>query len=291
MSKSIEFSNRQTVFSILSIFILVFSQIVSSVFIEFLIKLNSAFNLNIPGFIFNIVLSILYVLILFLLIKLIYKKALKFNLSDFKINKFLIKPFWIISAFLMPILVCGIMFLFPGNLHINSFSTEENLLIITASVFFYGLATGIAEETIFRGIIMSAVEKRFNKKIAILVPSMLFGLLHIVGRNLNFASIIQLFIAGTAVGILFSLITYETNSIWSGAFVHGIWNIFMVGSIINFSPLYSTDSIFNYILNTKSILITGGDFGVESSIFAIIVYIIFSYIAIIRIKNKKVEII
>jgi len=46
--------------------------------------------------------------------------------------------------------------------------------------------------------------------------------LHIVGSDLDLISIVQLIIAGTLVGILFSLIAIESNIIWNSAIVHGI---------------------------------------------------------------------
>lgn len=58
--------------------------------------------------------------------------------------------------------------------------------------------------------------------IAIFLPSIVFGILHIVGSDLDLISIVQLIIAGTLVGILFSLIAIESNIIWNSAIVHGI---------------------------------------------------------------------
>lgn len=126
------------------------------------------------------------------------------------------------------------------------------------------------EELIFRGVIMSALEYRWGKGIAIIVPSVIFGALHILGNELDILSTIQLLIAGSIVGILFSLVTYESGSIWCSALIHGAWNTIMIGGILHIGMAVDETSVFNYVLDSKSFFITGGDFGVEASIVSLL---------------------
>ena len=187
----------------------------------------------------------------------------------------------------MPCLVSGILLLTNGHWENNPFETIVVWEIITGAVFFYGIGTGIVEEMIFRGVIMSTLEYRFNKIAAITVPSVLFGLIHIVGRDLDFFSIIQLIIAGSIVGILFSLVTYETGNIWNNALIHAVWNMIIIGGILNIGDTSSEYAIYNYVLDSESFLITGGDFGIEASIVAILAYAIFIGVAVLLMKKKK----
>ena len=90
------------------------------------------------------------------------------------------------------------------------------------------------------------------------------------------------------VGILFSIVTYESGSIWSSAVMHGVWNIVMIGGILHIGISAEETSIFNYVLDTESFLISGGDFGVETSIFAIIAYLSFGILALYRYKKKQI---
>lgn len=53
---------------------------------------------------------------------------------------------------------------------------------------------------------------------------------------MNIISILLLLVAGTSVGIMFSLIVYESGSIWCSALVHGTWNIIMIGGILTIIP-------------------------------------------------------
>ena len=49
-----------------------------------------------------------------------------------------------------------------------------------------------------------------------------------------------------------------------------------VGNIIHFGTKSEGDSIYNFVLSSGNRWITGGDFGLEASIFAIIAYTIFA---------------
>jgi len=134
---------------------------------------------------------------------------------------------------------------------------------------------------------MSVIEKRFNKKIAIIVPSVLFGLVHIIGMGFNLLSCALVLLAGTMVGIMFSLIASETKSIWNSAIVHVFWNIIIIGGILWIGTEFDEYSLFSYILDEKSFLLTGGEFGIESSIIAVIGYSLVCLLAVLSNKKKN----
>lgn len=225
---------------VLSIIILIIAQLLS-----FSIS-ALPLNVGVPPAICNILAGVLYVAFAFIGAKLLCQKFLKISLNELRIPHLKIKPIWIITAFVMPALVLAIAILFGGHWEITPFNATDRNATITGAIFFYGLATGIVEELIFRGIIMGCLEKRFNIRIAIIIPSVLFGLLHIIGNDLGFVSIIQLLIAGSIVGVLFSLIAYESNSIWNNAIVHGIWNMTIIGGIFYIGNEADSSSIFNF---------------------------------------------
>jgi len=89
-----------------------------------------------------------------------------------------------------------------------------------------------------------------------------------------------------SVGIIFSLIVYESGSIWSSAIVHGIWNVIIIGEILNINILYNQHAIFSYKLLSKSFILTGGAFGVESSIVAVLGYITVIIFTLFSMKRK-----
>lgn len=266
---------------IFAIVILVIAQIlalsISEIFLGF----------GVPSAICNIIAGVLYVAFAILGTKILCDKFLGISMIEMRIFPIQIKPIWVISAVFMPAFVLVVAMLLGGSWQTNTFDFETTLAIVTGAVVFFGLATGTVEEIIFRGIIMVCLEKKFNIKIAIVIPSVLFGALHIIGNDLNFVSMIQLLIAGSVVGILFSLIVYESNSIWNSAVVHGIWNMTMIGGIFQIGTNVDSGSIFNFVLENKSFWVSGGDFGIEASVMSIAAYLIFIAVAVILLKKNE----
>ena len=87
-------------------------------------------------------------------------------------------------------LAAGALLCQPG--HWQAGSAEDAAAVAAGAVFFFGAGTGIVEEAVFRGVLMTAVERRWNKTAAVLGPSLAFALLHVLGRELSFAGILQL---------------------------------------------------------------------------------------------------
>ena len=79
------------------------------------------------------------------------------------------------------------------------------------------MITPIAEELFFRGLLLRALEKRFNTTIAIVVSAVVFGSLHITGvtsaSNLAEFAVQGLFIAVviTGYGLVFALLDVYTG--------------------------------------------------------------------------------
>ena len=266
---------------ILAIVIMVMAQVMSELIgsLAELIGISIAAEYTVTG--------ILYPIIAFLLIKLLCGKFLKMSLGDCKMPKFTLRPIWVAAAIIMPCLVSLVLCLTPGHWQNNMMSRTEISQIVTGAVFVVGIGSGLVEEMLFRGVIMSVMEKRWNKYVAIFVPSVLFGLIHIIGRRLDLLSIIQLIIAGSIVGILFSLVTYASGNVWNSAIIHGVWNTIMIGGILQIGESAEEYSIYNYVLDTDSFLITGGDFGVEASVVAILAYLVFTALALYLLKDDS----
>lgn len=238
-----------------------------------------------PAAIGNVIAGILYPIFTILIVKLLCKKILKISMEDCKLPKFSLKPVWCIAAIIMPCMVSAAFLLTSGHFENNAYDTLKVLEITTGAVFFYGIGTGIVEEVMFRGVIMTVLENRFNKCVAVIAPSVLFGMIHIIGRDLNLLSIVQLIIAGSIVGILFSLVTYESGNVWNSAIIHAVWNMIIIELHIGTDA--DEFSIYNYILETDSVLITGGEFGIEASVISILAYFIFIVVALVLMKKKK----
>ncbi|MBS4535716.1 CPBP family intramembrane metalloprotease [Clostridium sp. D2Q-14] len=274
-----EISTIKTILVVfLGILILVFAQGVSSLI----------FELQLPNGVVALIFGICYIMISYILIKVCCIKLLNIRMNECYIGKPKVHFRWLICAIILPVSVSAVLLFNPGELIKNNVSVIESINIIVGAIFTVGFGAGVVEEMVFRGLIMKLLEKRWGKLIAIIIPSVFFGILHVVGIKMNIIDILLLFIAGTSVGIMFSLIVYESGSIWSSAIVHGIWNVIMIGGILDISNSYNEKAIFSYKLSTESMILTGGVFGVEASIFAVLGYILVILWTIYLIKKKSI---
>lgn len=258
-------ATKKTVYGSLgAILILIMGQVIAQLVGSVLVMLH------IPEVICNIFAGILYVVCTYFLLKLFANKFLKMTMDELGIPKFGIKWKWLIIAILLPTIVTMIYLLLPGNMLYN-----ENVPVaatVCTGIFFFGIGGGFVEEMVFRGLILNLFEKRWNKLAAIIIPSIVFAMMHIIGMEFSIVSIILVLIAGTMVGIMFSLIEQENHSVWNSGIVHALWNMVMAGNILYISSTSVEYSIFNYVLKSNSVFITGGEFGVESSLIAVAAY-------------------
>ena len=77
--------------------------------------------------------------------------------------------------------------------------------------------------------ILNLLKEKWNIKVAVLIPSVLFGLVHIIGMDFSIISSLLVLIAGTMVGIMFSMVAIESGSVWNSGIVHSLWNILIIG--------------------------------------------------------------
>lgn len=205
----------------------------------------------------------------FILFWLYTTKVLHLKMRDFRIS-FSIKKWGIIVAVCLPASVV-IGYLLIGGVTVNP---DKSVIIIAYSLLM-ALRAGILEEMLFRGYIMKLLERRWNQYVAILIPSILFSLSHIPSmETINVVSIVLLVVSGTLVGVMFSLVAYRGESVSNNILIHSVWNFIMVTDILHITTEQDTygGSIFSIIIPDQ-ILLTGGEFGVEASIVAIIGYL------------------
>ena len=76
-------------------------------------------------------------------------------------------------------------------------------------------------------------------------------------------------------------------SVWNSGIVHAIWNIVIIGGGLAIGEKMDPYSVMTYVLDSKVFAITGGEFGIESSVISLIGYIIVAGIAFIMIKSNR----
>lgn len=228
-------------------------------------------RLSLPAFLANAVAGICYAGIAFFLLKLFARRILHCPLSSLGIPRFCIRGRWLAVAVLLPVAVTAFFFLLPGTFLPADMTLNQALTSLSAGVFFTGLAAGIVEELVFRGVIMHLLAGKTGWRAAIFFPSLLFGLVHLPGAGLSLRDSLQVLAAGTLAGIMFSLVA-RASSVWNSAAVHALWNIVVLGGFLHIGKSPDSWSLVSYILKTDSFLLTGGTFGLEASLAAIAGY-------------------
>ena len=130
------------------------------------------------------------------------------------------------------------------------------------------LSSSVFEELLFRGVLFRAVETWFGGWAALVVSSLVFGLTHLINPQGTIEG--ALFIAVEA-GILLAAAFMLTRRLWLSIGFHLAWN-------------YTQSAIFSGIVSgndahqglVRSTMkgpdwLTGGSFGVESSVLALVV--------------------
>jgi membrane protease YdiL (CAAX protease family) len=98
---------------------------------------------------------------------------------------------------------------------------------------------GFLEEIIFRGFLFKMMEKD-NKKLAIIVSSLTFGIGHMINL-LNGAELIPTLIQvcyAISVGFLFVIIFNKCKSLWPCIIAHGLTNALSIFNVNNALTLY-----------------------------------------------------
>ena len=252
--------------SFVAIFILIITQIIAQ-------SIASMFVIiKIPTGICNIIAGIIYAGLTYLILKMFISKIIKLPTSDFGMPKFAIKIRWILIAVLLPFVIKGsYLLIFNGKYVSSNMNGNQMFITLSAGVAFTGIAAGFVEDI----------------KVAVIVPSMLFGIVHVLGQDFSIGSCLLVIIAGTMVGVMFSMIAIESGSVWNSGIVHAIWNVVIIGGGLAIGEKMDKYSIMTYVLNSKDFAITGGEFGIESSVISLFGYIIVAGIAFFMIKSRK----
>jgi len=130
-----------------------------------------------------------------------------------------------------------------------------------------GLVAAFAEEILIRGIIFRITEASLGTWLATVISALLFGLLHLLNPN---ATWIAALCIAVEAGILLAAAYITTRRLWLPIGVHFAWN-FAQGGI--FGVAVSGAPVKGILKSslTGPELFSGGDFGAEASIFAVII--------------------
>lgn len=151
------------------------------------------------------------------------------------------------------------------------------LLIITLIL----MLIAITEELVFRGYLLNNLLKQLPKQAALFISALLFTLFHSLNPNINFIAFINIFIAGLVLGVNY----IYTRNLGFAIFFHFSWN-FLQGPLLGYrvSGIELPALLFQ---NSKgSVLLTGGNFGLEAS-FLVTISLTITYILLYFLFQRK----
>jgi hypothetical protein len=134
-------------------------------------------------------------------------------------------------------------------------------------LFWAGFNAGFVEELMFRGIMFRWIEEFGGSWAALFVTSALFGLVHMGNANATWMSGLTIAaVAGTLLGGAYML----TRSLWLPVGLHFGWNV--TQGLVWDVPVsgYDGDGLVSARL-VGDPLISGGAFGLEASVIALVV--------------------
>ncbi|MDU6791302.1 MAG: CPBP family intramembrane glutamic endopeptidase, partial [Anaerococcus sp.] len=157
-----------------------------------------------------------------------------------------------------------------------------NLNLIFLAYFIAFFIQSTSEEVLVRGILTRALFDKYGRKVAILFPSIFFGLLHLGNEGVTILSTLNTIL----VGIFFAKLLFYSGNIMLTSGVHAGWNFSMAMIYgLNVSGFSGFDSLLNFkILNYN---LYDKTYGPEGSILVTFIEIISIFIIFYLEKRKR----
>ncbi|MFS9207399.1 CPBP family intramembrane glutamic endopeptidase [Streptococcus mitis] len=159
-----------------------------------------------------------------------------------------------------------------GLVALGQYRLESIHLNLYSLVFVvFTILQGTTEEVVARAWLLPQLASRTNLKLAILISSVLFTLLHVGNSGLTPLSLVNLFLFGVAM----ALYLLKTDTVWGVAGIHGAWN-FAQGNLFGVlvSGQSSGTSIMKFTPQGNQDWLSGGSFGIEGSIMTSLVLLL-----------------
>ena len=158
---------------------------------------------------------------------------------------------------------CVLLLMLFGMYHIEGLNPVSYMIPAIA----LGVKSSVFEELIFRGVLFRSVEEMAGSWIAIIVSSLVFGLVHLINPDATIAGAVYICIEA---GLLLAAAYLVTRRLWIAIGFHMLWNYVQSGV---YSGIVSGAVAEPGLIKPRiegSTFFTGGAFGMEQSIFALI---------------------
>ena len=139
------------------------------------------------------------------------------------------------------------------------------------------------EEIIFRGILFRLIDDRWNTAVALIVSALFFGAVHLFNPGATLWSGLAIAIEA---GLLLGAAYKYSGTLWLPIGIHWAWN-YVQGNILGFavSGTSVSDKVFSPIISGPD-WITGGVFGAEASVPAVVIGVLLTVILLFARKRE-----
>lgn len=149
-------------------------------------------------------------------------------------------------------------------------------------VILVGLNAGITEEILFRGILFRYVEEGLGTWLAIAISGLAFGIVHLMNPNSSWVAAIAIAIEA---GVLFGLLYAVSRSLWLCIGFHAGWNLTQ-GPLWGIPVSGATSGGFIDSTLTGPELVTGGAFGAEAGVIAVLACLVVSAALVVVLRRR-----
>jgi len=158
---------------------------------------------------------------------------------------------------------CTLLLMVMGIYKIDGLNPVSYLLPALA----LPLSSGIFEELLFRGVLFRIVEEWLGSWISLVVSSLVFGLVHLMNPA---ATVMGAVFISVEAGVLLAAAYMLTRRLWMSMGFHIAWNYMQSGVFSGIvSGGYVEPGLIKPVIDGPTLL-TGGGFGVESSVIAFV---------------------
>jgi membrane protease YdiL (CAAX protease family) len=158
----------------------------------------------------------------------------------------------------------------------------HNPVAVLLPVLAISITSGVTEEIMLRGVFFRLIESWLGSWIALILSAAVFGALHLGNPNASL-------LAGSAIaleaGVMLAALYMLTRRLWAAIGLHAAWN-FSQGGIYGIAVSgFKQDGLIIPRISGSDLL-TGGSFGAEASLPAIIVCTAFG-VALLVLAHRR----
>lgn len=171
-----------------------------------------------------------------------------------------------------------------GQYQFDSIHLDPYSLAFVVFTIPFWILQGTAEEVVSRAWLLPQLASRTNLKLAVIISSLFFTLLHMGNSGLTLLSLVNLFLFGVAM----SLYLLKTDTVWGVAGIHGAWNFAqgnLFGILVSGQP--SGTSLMTFLPQGNQGWLSGGSFGIEGSIMTSLVLLLLIVCLAYQLKKEN----